>query len=527
VVDPKYKTSGRPEKACHSFLVAILLPFMISEGGSNKKMETNVSRIKKILNSRRILVIALALAVASGLGFELRGIALAQSQGQAPLPSPQDLSRAFINVAKQVKPAVVNIDVVEKAKRSSIRVPEGFPQIPGFPQFGDTPRRQKGTGSGVIISADGYILTNNHVAGDADQINVKLADGRELKAKVIGKDTETDLAVIKVDAQNLSFARLGDSDKLEQGEWVIALGSPFGLQQTMTAGIVSATGRDLGVAGGQFTNFIQTDASINPGNSGGPLINMQGEVVGINTLIFSQTGSSAGIGFAIPANLATKVYAQLIKSGKVTRGYLGVFLQPISPGIAKTVGYNGTDGALIGDLSKADSPAATAGLRSGDVIVEFEGKPVTSPKQLTEMVADTPVGTVAKVKYVRDGRVETASIKLGERPSTSGDSEPGDKDDPEEDGGKLGISISPVTPEVARELKLKVLGGVAVTNVQADSPAEEAGLQRGDVIHRVNRTPVTTRQDYFRALAALKGDKEVTLQVERGSQLRYVSLTLD
>ncbi len=488
-------------------------------------METNVSRIKKILNSRRILVIALALAVASVLGFELRGIALAQSQGQSTLPSPQDLSRAFINVAKQVKPAVVNIDVVEKTKRSSIRVPEGFPQIPGF---GDTPqRRQKGTGSGVIISTDGYILTNNHVAGDADQINVKLADGRELKAKLIGKDTETDLAVIKVDAQNLAFARLGDSDALEQGEWVIALGSPFGLQQTMTAGIVSATGRDLGVAGGQFTNFIQTDASINPGNSGGPLINMQGEVVGINTLIFSQTGTSAGIGFAIPANLATKVYAQLIKSGKVTRGYLGVFLQPISPGIAKTVGYTGTDGALVGDLSKADSPAAAAGLRSGDVIVEFDGKPVTSPKQLTEMVADTPVGTTAKVKYVRDGRVETASIKLGERPSTSGESEPGDKDDPEEDGGKLGISISPVTPEVARELKLKVSGGVAVTNVQADSPAEEAGLQRGDVIHRVNRTPVTTRQDYFRALTAIKGDKEITLQVERGGQLRFVSLTLE
>lgn len=490
-------------------------------------METNVSSTKKKLSSTRILVFALALAVASGLGFELRGIVFAQQQGQATLPSPQDLSRTFISVAKQIKPAVVNIDVVEKPKRSSLRVPEGFPQIPGFPQFGDTPRRQKGTGSGVIISADGYILTNNHVAGDADQINVKLADGRELKAKVIGKDTETDLAVIKVDAQNLSFAKLGDSDKLEQGEWVIALGSPFGLQQTMTAGIVSATGRDLGVGAGQFTNYIQTDASINPGNSGGPLINMQGEVVGINTLIFSQTGTSSGIGFAIPANLATKVYAQLIKNGKVTRGYLGVILQPVSPAIARTVGYTGTDGALVGDLSKEDSPAATAGLRSGDVIVEFDGKRVTSPKQLTEMVADTPVGKTANLKYVREGRLETAAIKLGERPTNPGDGQPADKDDPEEDGGKLGFSISPVTAEVAREMKLKIPGGVVITNVQPDSPAAEAGLQRGDVIHRVNRTPVTTRQDYFRALAALKGEKEITLQVERGSQLRYVSLTLD
>jgi serine protease Do len=488
-------------------------------------METNSNRMKTKLNRRLILVFALALA-ALGLGFELRGMASAQSQGT--LPSPQELSRTFISVAKQIKPAVVNIDVVEKAKRaSSLRMPEGFPQIPGLPQFDDRPRRQRGTGSGVIISADGYILTNNHVAGDAEQINVKLADGRELKAKVIGKDSETDLAVIKVDAQNLSFAKLGDSDKLEQGEWVIALGSPFGLQQTMTAGIVSATGRDLGVGAGQFTNFIQTDASINPGNSGGPLINMQGEVVGINTLIFSQTGTSSGIGFAIPANLATKVYAQLIKSGKVTRGYLGVLLRPVSPSIAKTVGYTGTDGAVVDDVSKNYSPAASAGLRSGDVIVEFDGKKVTTPKQLTELVADTPVGKTSNLKYVRDGRLETTSIRLGERPSNVGEAEPADKDDPEEDVSKLGVSIATVTAEVARELKLKIPSGVAITNVQPDSPAADAGLQQGDVIHRVERIPVTSRQDYVRALSALKNEKEVTLQVERGGQLRFVSLTLE
>ena len=485
-------------------------------------METNVSRIKTKLSSMRILVLALALAVASGLGLELRQIAYAQ-QGQAALPSPQDLSRTFISVAKQIKPAVVNIDVVEKTKRSSVQLPEGFPQIPGF----GTPRRQKGTGSGVIISADGYILTNNHVAGDAEQINVKLADGRELKAKVVGKDTETDLAVIKVDAQNLSFARLGDSDKLEQGEWVIALGSPFGLQQTMTAGIVSATGRDLGVAMGQFTNFIQTDASINPGNSGGPLINMQGEVVGINTLIFSETGTSAGIGFATPSNLATKVYAQLIKSGKVTRGYLGVSLRPISPSLAKAVGYSGNDGALVNDLPRDYSPAASAGLRSGDVIVEFDGKRVTSPKQLTEMVADTPVGKPTQLKYIRDGRPETATVKLGERPSKIGANEQPDKDDPEEAPGKLGVSISDVNVELARQMKLRIPTGVAITRVQPDSPAGEAGLQRGDVIHRVNRTPITNRQDYFRALASLKGEKEITLQVERDGQLQFVSLTLE
>jgi serine protease Do len=489
-------------------------------------MENNVSSIRRKLSNMRILACAVALLVAGGLGFELRGNSIgqpAQAQTRAQLPSPQDLSRTFINVAKQVKPAVVNIDVVEKTKRSSVQLPEGFPQIPGL----GAPRRQKGTGSGVIISPDGYILTNNHVAGDAAEISVKLADGRELKARVIGKDSETDLAVIKVDAQNLTFARLGDSDKLEQGEWVIALGSPFGLQQTMTAGIVSATGRDLGIQGGQYTNFIQTDASINPGNSGGPLINMDGEVVGINSLIFSQSGTSSGIGFAIPSNLATKIYAQLIKSGKVTRGYLGVSLRPISPALAKATGYNGTDGALVDDLPREYSPAASAGLRSGDVIVEFDGKHVTSPKQLTEMVADTPVGKPTQLKYVRDGRTEVATVKLGERPARIGESDQGDKDDPEEAPAKLGISISEVNPTMVRELKLRIPSGVAVTRVQSDGPAAEAGVRPGDVIHRVNRMPVTNRQDYFRALSALKGDKEVTLQVERNGQLTFLSLELD
>jgi serine protease Do len=487
-------------------------------------MNVNIGSIRTKLSGVRIVIFALALAVASGIGFELRGIASAQQgQAQAPLPSPQDLSRAFISVAKQIKPSVVNIDIVGKTKGSSIQIPEGFPQIPGFPQ---QPRRQRGTGSGVIVSADGFILTNNHVTLDADQITVKLADGRELKAKVVGKDTETDLAVIKIDAQNLPFARLGDSDKLEQGEWVIALGSPFGLQQTMTAGIISATGRDLGAVAGQFTNFIQTDASINPGNSGGPLVNMQGEVIGINSLIFSQTGTSSGIGFAIPANLATKVYAQLIKSGKVTRGYLGVLLRPVSPSLARTVGYTGTDGALVDD-AKDDSPAARAGLRSGDIIVEFDGKRVTSPKQLTEMVADTPVGKATDLKYVREGHVDAATIKLGERPALTGEEGQPDKDDPEEDAGKLGVSISSVTPELARSMKLKIQAGAAIQRVQPDSPAEEAGLQSGDVIHRVNRTPVTSRQDYVRAMSLLKGEKEVTLQIERAGQLRFVSVTLD
>src|SRR5215216_3948168 len=317
-----------------------------SKGGS-LSMDVSSRNILR-LASMRALVLTLVFALAVGLGFEVAQVAKAQAQ---QLPTPADLSRTFVSVAKQVKPAVVNIDVVEKSKRSSMRLPEGFPQIPGFPSP-DGSRRQRGTGSGVIISPDGYILTNNHVAGEAEQITVKLSDGRELKARRIGADPETDLAVVKIDAQNLPYAKLGNSDLVEQGEWVIALGSPFGLSQTMTAGIVSAIGRDLGAGAGQFTHFIQTDASINPGNSGGPLINMQGEVIGINTLIFSQNGTSSGVGFAIPSNLANKVYAQLIKGGKVTRGYLGVLLTPVTPAIARTVGFEGKEGVLVNDIAK-------------------------------------------------------------------------------------------------------------------------------------------------------------------------------
>jgi serine protease Do len=407
------------------------------------------------------------------------------------------------------------------------------PVIPGFPPFDDQPRRQRGTGSGVIVSPDGYILTNNHVAGEADTINVKLADGREFKARRIGTDPETDLAVIKIEADNLPYAKLGNSDRLEQGEWVLALGSPFGLQQTMTAGIVSATGRDLqgrGVGASQFTNYVQTDASINPGNSGGPLVNMQGEVIGINTLIFSGTGSNSGVGFAIPSTLASKISTQIISKGKVVRGYLGVFLQSVTPALARTVGYDGSEGAIVQDIASRVGPAAKAGLRSGDVIVEFDGKQVKTPKQLTEMVADTPVGNTVGVKYVRDGRAETTTLILAERPAqTSEEPEPEEEKDEEEESFIPGIGFrsETVTPEIARQLKLKIATGVIIASVEDESPAAEAGLRRGDVIHRVGRVPVINRQDLGRALTSVKSEKEIVLQIERAGQLAWVTVSLD
>jgi serine protease Do len=469
--------------------------------------------------------LAVALLVVAGTVSTINTNVLGQHSAATPavaLPSPADLSRSFISVAKQVKPAVVNIDVVEK---QNIRTSRGqmIPQIPGFPPFGQgEPGKKRGTGSGVIVSADGYILTNNHVAGSAHEINVKLADGTEHKAKLIGTDPETDLAVIKIEGNNFPFAKLGDSTRLEQGEWVIALGSPFGLEQTMTAGIISATGRDL--RSGPYDNFIQTDASINPGNSGGPLVNMQGEVVGINTMIFSRSGGSVGIGFAVPSNLGQKIYKHLVKNGKVIRGYLGLNLQNLTPTVAKSLGYEGVTGALVGDIAQG-GPAAKSGLQSGDLIVEFDGKQVTSAKQLTELVADTATGKSAAVKYLRDGRAQTTTIYIGERPSSRQVAERELNENVQ--GMKLGISVGAVTPEIASELKLKVKSGVVIQSVQPGSPAAEAGLQPGDVIHRINRTPVTSVESLSGALKGLQSEKEVVLQVERNGQLSFITVTFE
>ena len=325
------------------------------------------------------------------------------------LPSPAELSRVFINVAKRVKPAVVQINIVAGGIRQTSAEPDEAPPAdspsgqPLNPVQTQSPYARRGTGSGVIVSPDGYILTNNHVAGPASEIRVRLHDGREFKARRIGVDAETDLALIKIEAQNLPYATLGDSMRLEQGEWVIALGSPFGLEQTMTAGIVSATGRQFG---GTYDNYIQTDASINPGNSGGPLINMSGEVIGINTMIYSRSGGSEGIGFSVPSNIAKKVQEQLLRSGRVSRGYLGISLQD-----SQTAG----EGALVAEVTNG-GPASSAGLRNGDRIVEFDGRLVKSTKQLTEIIADTQAGKAVKFKFVRDGREQSASITPAERP---------------------------------------------------------------------------------------------------------------
>jgi serine protease Do len=482
-------------------------------------MEENGNSIRKNWSLARAFIVALALFLATGAGFGLERAAFAQQQN---LPTPADLSRTFVGIAKQVKPAVVSIDTTEE-RRASGRSGLSIPGLP--PGFGEEPKRQRGTGSGVIISADGYILTNNHVAGNATKLVVKLSDGREFRAKLVGADPETDLAVIKIEAQGLPFARLGDSDKVEQGEWVIALGSPFGLQQTMTAGIVSALGRDLGAVQ-QFTNFIQTDASINPGNSGGPLVNMSGEVIGINSMIYSRTGGSEGVGFAIPSALASKVYGQLVQNGRVTRAFLGVQPMELTPALARSLKYTGTQGILIRNLSAANSPAAKSGLRSGDIITEVDGKAIKTPKQLTEVVADLPVGKQVQVKFVRDGVAQTANVVLAERPKQTAE-EPEENPEEEPDDNQLGASVLNITPQMVMQLKLKVSSGVLVNKVQADSLAFEGGLREGDVICKVNGKTIASRQDWITEVAASKNEKELVLQIMRGGRYDYITISLD
>ncbi len=440
-------------------------------------------------------------------------------------PSPVELSVSFREIAKAIKPAVVNINVVETVSRES-----GLPDLFNFGSPDqNTPRRRPGTGSGFIVTPDGYILTNDHVVGHADRIEVTTADGRTIRAKLVGTDPETDIAVIKIEGDGLPTTTLGDSDEVEQGDWVLALGSPFGLAQTLTAGIVSATGRELNTRGSQYSRFIQTDASINPGNSGGPLVSMQGEVIGINTLIFSQTGSSVGIGFAIASNVVRNVFNKLVKNGKVTRGYLGVIIRPLDEATAHALNLEPNSGVLIDRLSDPQSPAGHAGLQSGDVILAFNGKKVRTPRELMEVVAETSVGESAQVDYVRNGQPLSAKVEVTERPAdvntARNDSESqGDEAHPQ--STRLGITAETVTPEMAEQMKLSVPHGAMVQSVAPGSPASEAGIRHGDVIHRIDTVEVTSVENLVEAINSIKTN-QVALQIERGGQMTFITVTFD
>ncbi|MBM3236631.1 DegQ family serine endoprotease [Candidatus Poribacteria bacterium] len=428
-------------------------------------------------------------------------------------------NRAFIKIVNQAKPAVVQIATTKKIKQ---RDPfEDFRDL--FPWDFSPPEREReaqGLGSGVIVTSDGYILTNNHVIEGADEVIVYLPDNnREIDAKVIGRDPGTDVAVIKVDGKNLPIIPMGNSDELDVGEWVIAIGSPFGYAQTVTRGMVSAKGRSISGAGqDRWFDFIQTDAAINPGNSGGALINIHGELIGINTLIvtgsaFSQ--SNAGVGFAIPINLAQNVMKDLIEKGEVERGWLGVYIQDIDYDMAEKLGLKNTDGALVSQV-QSDSPAEKAGFKSGDVIVEFDRKPVKNSGQLRITVASTDIGKPVDVKIIREGREKTVSVKIGKLSGEKIASASGEVSS--EDVKALeGLKVSNLTPEIAERYGYEKEDGIVVTEVAPGSPAYKEGIRPGDLIKEVEKQTVTNVKDYRKIAGELKNKKSVLLLVKHHS----------
>ena len=429
----------------------------------------------------------------------------------------------FASLAKKLGPAVVNISTTQ-VRRTAEQAPAPFGDGDPLGQFWERffggpiprggPQRQAGLGSGFVIDRDGTILTNYHVVDGAQKIVVKLSDGRSFDAKVLGKDQKTDIAIIKINTgQDLPAATLGDSDRLEVGEWVMAIGNPFGLDHTVTSGIVSAKGRHIGA--GPYEDFIQTDASINPGNSGGPLINLRGEVVGINTAIFSQSGGNIGIGFAIPTNLVKELLPNLKDNGKVVRGYLGVTIQKITPEIAESLGIKQSNGALVADVAKA-GPAERAGIKTGDVIVAFNGKEIKDSGELPLQAARVAPGKQAQLKVLRNGKELVLPLTVGEfkEREVVAASESGD----------LGLAVQPVTASIAAELGLERAEGLVVTSVKPGSPADEAGLQRGDVIAEINRQPVRNRSDYDRAVEKTEKGKSMLFLVRRGEGSLFLAL---
>jgi len=429
---------------------------------------------------------------------------------------------SFSHLAKKASPSVVNISTV-KVIKGGRQVPLPFGPNDPFREFferffGDqAPRdfKQRSLGTGFIIDKQGFILTNNHVVEQTDEIKVTLSDKREFDAKIIGRDPKTDLALIRIESDHpLTPLPVGDSDKLEVGDWVMAIGNPFGLGHTVTAGIVSAKYRQIGA--GAYDNFIQTDASINPGNSGGPLLNTAGEVVGVNTAILSQSGGSVGIGFAIPINMAKDLLPQL-KKGKVVRGWLGVMIQEITPELKEKLDLKEERGALVGDVV-AEGPADKAGIKRGDVIVSFEGKEISEANDLPFIVGSTPVGKTVTVEVIRKGKTEGFQVQIEEL------REEREARVVSEARPNLGLTVREITPELARNFGLSEASGVVVVQVQNNTPAQEAGLAAGDIILEMDQVPVKDLKQFNQMIGAYKvGDTILFLVKRRGSTL-YLTL---
>ncbi len=435
------------------------------------------------------------------------------------LSAPQNVvNMNIVKIVKKAGPAVVNIDTVTMIKQ---------PLLPFFDDpflrkfFGEEYERftriipMRGKGSGFIISSDGYILTNYHVIKNADKIIVTLSDNRRFNARVVGADPTVDVAVIKIDAKNLPTLPLGDSDKVEVGEWVVAIGNPFGLSHTVTVGVISAKGRTIRAGKESFENFLQTDAAINPGNSGGPLLNLKGEVIGINTAIIPY---AQGIGFAIPINTAKQILNDLIKYGRVKRGWLGVYIQAMTPSLAGAFGLKKPKGVIVADIVPG-SPADKAGLKRGDVILEVNGEAVNSPAELQIAIRSHKAGEKVKLKVWRKNKTITISVRLGELPQEEISSIKPRID--------IGMKVSDITPDLAHKYRITDATGVVITYVEPNSPADMAGLREGDVIKQLNGHERRNMRDWNKALSGVKRGQTLVFLISRGGRTFFVSISVE
>jgi serine protease Do len=483
-------------------------------------------------------VAALVLASAVGLG-AVAGLVLAMRRGSpsinlvfaaddGALADRVSFTTGLTPVVERVLPAAVNV-----SSAKIIRFADSGPTSPFFfdpffrEPFGDDsshryshPReqREESLGSGVFVSQDGYLLTNNHVVEDAEEIRISLADKREMKAKIVGTDPRTEIAVLKVQEKNLPVLAIGDSAKVKPGQFVLAIGNPFGLGQTVTMGIVSATGRgNLHMV--DYEDFIQTDAAINPGNSGGPLVDIRGTLIGINTAILSRSGGNQGIGFAVPINMARQVMEKIVKDGKVVRGWLGVAIQPVTPPIARVLGLKKAEGALVGDVTPG-SPAERAGVRRGDVVLAVNGEPINETRDLSFKVAMLPPGSTVRLRVLRQRREMEIPVVLGEQPAGRRPFAP--RAEPGAARALEGVEVGDITPQLRRQLGLTPrTTGVVVIGVEPGSPAAEAGLRPGDVIQEVNGRAVENASEFERSMRQA-GREAILLLVNRGGNTLFV-----
>lgn len=486
---------------------------------------------------KRTIVIIIIFSILLGylIGNNL-GIFSPDSRSYLPTYTPgvtKDITQdslAFSDIVKAISPAVVNISTTKTIKKE-LRHFSPFFDSP-FEEFFESFRipkkwKEQNLGSGVIVSSDGYIITNYHVVEKADEIKVTLYDKETYKGKIIGTDPKTDIAIIKISAKNLPAVKWGDSDILQVGEFVLAFGNPYGFSHTVTMGIVSAVGRaNVGIA--DYEDFIQTDAAINPGNSGGPLVSIKGELVGINTAIFSRTGGYQGIGFAVPSNMVISVMTQLIEEGKVTRGWLGVTIQNITPELAKEFGLKKPGGALITDIFK-ESPAEKAGLQRGDIILEVNGKKIKDVESLRNTVAQTKVGSTIKLKVIRNGKHISLKVAVTEFPKNLAEVMPGKpKEGMAEKNELVGLSVIELTTEIAKQLGLpRDEKGVVIVRVEPYSNADEGGFKKGDVIQEMKRKKVNNLRDFNNIVSRLKEGDTVLLYVNRGGKKFYRTIEIN